>query len=80
MLLESEYDAVCDDGHQDGVLERRPLDYETGVFTYAVLLAKDKEGCGGLCAFAPTAPSILIPAWRHDQKTRFLIFQQKYMS
>lgn len=38
MLLEGEDHAIGDDGEQDGVLEGRPLDNETGVLPYAVIL------------------------------------------
>lgn len=38
VFLEGEDHAIGDDGEQDGVLERRPLDYEAGVLSYAVIL------------------------------------------
>lgn len=43
VLLEGENHAIGDDGEQDGVLERRPLNDEARVRPYPIILRKDKQ-------------------------------------
>lgn len=42
VLFEGEDHAIGDDGEQDGVLERRPLDDEARVLPYTIILRKDE--------------------------------------
>lgn len=43
VLLEGENHAIGDDGEQDGVLERRPLNDEARVRPYPIILRKEEQ-------------------------------------